>query len=640
MLDKKRRLIQKISSNRNDVTEIDSSNYHLESVLISQLLDLSRSEISLPNLAKKIINVMHQHMVLNNTPMALWCIDSQNKLHTFSTKGLSYETKKTHSKTIRYDIDAWYFLKRNASYSDNADLQRTYRTDFYLEKTAQHLLGINFWSETSDLEFKLDTPFFNNLLGMVNLILLKVLQYEVQKQESIMQKEEMRHLKMEDLSQKKNYEALLRHQASYDDLTSLPNRFYGYKELERAIASSAKQKKKIAILFIDLDEFKQINESLGHNVGDALLKTLAQRYLPLMQKTDTIVRLGGDEFMIILRELNHDKYAEEMAQKCQKLILHAFKLESQELYISSSIGIAYFPEHGLDAKTLMRNAEAAMYQSKVRGRNNWTVFVNTMAELVTNRIRIKSELRQVLKRDELYICYQPIINSANNQVLAAEALLRWNSATLGNVMPDQIIPIAEETGLIVPLGYWVLKKVCSQVKKLKEITDEPIKIAVNISTIQLKQKDFVDQVKKILEATEVSPDSLIFEITESAFIDDSKLILSQLNRLNEMNIHCSLDDFGMGYSSLSYIRSYPFKSLKIDKVFIQSIDTSSDDLSLVNSIITMSRNLKLVVIAEGIETSKQLELLRSMNCDMVQGWYFSEALSSDDLLVYLHNHCT
>ena len=286
----------------------------------------------------------------------------------------------------------------------------------------------------------------------------------------------------------------------------------------------------------------------------------------------------------------------------------------------------------------MRNAEAAMYQSKVRGRNNWTVFVNTMAELVTNRIRIKSELRQVLKRDELYICYQPIINSANNQVLAAEALLRWNSATLGNVMPDQIIPIAEETGLIVPLGYWVLKKVCSQVKKLKEITDEPIKIAVNISTIQLKQKDFVDQVKKILEATELSPDSLIFEITESAFIDDSKLILSQLNRLNEMNIHCSLDDFGMGYSSLSYLRSYPFKSLKIDKVFIQSIDTSSDDLSLVNSIITMSRNLKLVVIAEGIETSKQLELLRSMNCDMVQGWYFSEALSSDDLLVYLMNY--
>lgn len=284
----------------------------------------------------------------------------------------------------------------------------------------------------------------------------------------------------------------------------------------------------------------------------------------------------------------------------------------------------------------MRNADTAMYQSKSNNKNNWTVFVSSMGEIASNRLRIKTELEQVLTRDELYLFYQPIISLKENKMVAVEALLRWNSKTLGHVLPDQIIPITEETGLIIPLGYWILKKICFQVKEWHSATGKKLKVAVNISTVQLKQKDFVNKVKLIIKDAGIDPGLLIFEITESVFIDDSKFMLSQLNRLNEMNIHCSLDDFGMGYSSLSSLRSYPFQSLKIDRAFIQGINTNNNDLSLVNSIIAMSKNLKLSVIAEGIETKEQLDLMRAMNCDMVQGWYFSVALSSEQFLLYLN----
>lgn len=442
---------------------------------------------------------------------------------------------------------------------------------------------------------------------------------------------------MEDVSQKKSYEEMLKYQATYDNLTNLPNRVSGVNKLERAISKAHSGKKKLAVLFLDLDEFKQINDSMGHAAGDLLLKALSERYLTIIRQTDTLARLGGDEFMLIVEHLNQSADAECVANKCQEACFKPFTIESRELYISSSIGIALYPDHGRDAKTLMRNADTAMYQSKMKGKNNWTVFNNAMAEVATNRIRITSELRHVLDRNELSLYYQPIIDVKNNKVIAAEALLRWHSASLGHVMPDQIIPIAEETGLIVPLGYWILKHVCSQLREWQILTGKELKIAINISTVQLKQKDFINKLKLILQEEQIAPESLIFEITESAFIDDSKLILSQLNQLNEMNIHCSLDDFGMSYSSLSYISSYPVKSLKIDRVFIQRINSNNNDLSLVNSIIAMSRNLKLAVIAEGIETEEQLELVRSMNCDMVQGWYFSKALPGEEFLSYLND---
>lgn len=442
---------------------------------------------------------------------------------------------------------------------------------------------------------------------------------------------------MEDITQKKSYEEMLKHQATFDNLTNLPNRLYAFNKLERAISKSHLNNQKLAVLFLDLDEFKHINDSLGHAAGDSLLKALSERFISVIRQTDTIARLGGDEFMMILENITQDSDAERIAKKCREACFQPFTIESQELLVSTSIGIAIYPDHGKDAKTLMRNADTAMYRSKVQGKNNWTVFQSSMIEEESNHLRIKAELHQALIRNELYICYQPIIDLKENKVVAAEALLRWQNTTLGQITPDQLIPLAEETGMIIPMGYWILDKVCSQAKEWQFITGTKIKIAVNISTSQLKQNDFVDKVKLILKRTKLSPDSLIFEITESAFIDDSKFILSQLNKLNEMNIHFSLDDFGVGYSFLKYIQSYPFKSLKIDRVFIQGINTSHNELGLINSIITMARNLKLLVIAEGIETAEQLELMYSMNCDMVQGWYFSKPLRGDKFLFYLMN---
>lgn len=440
---------------------------------------------------------------------------------------------------------------------------------------------------------------------------------------------------MEDISQKKGYEAMLKHQATYDNLTNLPNRFYGHNKLEQAIAAARKSKKKIAVLFVDLDEFKNINDSLGHAAGDLLLKILSARYLSVIRQTDTIARLGGDEFMMIIENLNHESDAERIADKCLEVCAQPCMIDSAEILISASVGIAIFPANGQDAKTLMRNADTAMYRSKARGKNNWTVFHEGMADSATNHIRIKSELNKALIREELSINYQPIINIINNEIIAAEALLRWHSPHLGQVPPDQMIPIAEETGLIIPLGLWILKNACIQAKEWQSIAGKPLAVAVNISTIQLKQKDFVSQLESILHKTGLPPELLILEITESAFIDDSEFVLSQLNQLNAMNIHCSLDDFGMGYSSLSYIRHLPFKSLKIDKAFIQGIHTNTNDLSLVNSIIAMSRNLKLSVIAEGVETVEQLELIRSMNCYLVQGWLFSKPLAKEKFISFL-----
>lgn len=442
---------------------------------------------------------------------------------------------------------------------------------------------------------------------------------------------------MEDVSQKKSYEEMLKHQATYDHLTNLPNRSYGVRKLERAISKACASEKKLAVLFLDLDDFKQINDSMGHAAGDMLLKALSARYLSVIRQTDTIARLGGDEFMLLLENINNISDAERIVLKCREICLCPFKIESLELYISFSIGIAIYPDHGIDAKTLMRNADAAMYQSKMKGKNNWTVFANTMTDTATHYLSIKAELPQVLARNEFYLCYQPIIDTKDNTIIAAEALLRWNSQSLGSITPEQIIPMAEETGLIIPLGYWILKRVCAQIKEWQLITGRNIKVAVNISPVQLKQRDFIEQLKSILKEAEVHPESLIFEITESAFNDDDKIILSHLNQLNKMNIQCSLDDFGMSYSALEYIRSYPVKSLKIDRVFIQSINTNNNDLNLVSSIIALSKNLKLEVIAEGIETEEQLDLIRTLHCDLVQGWYFSKEMTSDKFLLYLIN---
>lgn len=618
MLDKKSPLVGPLKLK--SLPSEEPSIHSIEQGMLRNLLELSRQELDDALLKTNLLFLLNQHHLLKNKIIALWHVDKENNLNFIASQHVNDNLKKHFCTRMQYEDNSWCFLQIKVS--TTSAHQNLIQTDVYLERTSRSLLGISFWFETEDVSHKLHTPFFKDLFTLLNLVVVKVF-YK-------------RSLNKDIERQKRDYEALLRHQASYDTLTNLPNRFHGFTQLERAIATAQENNYKLAILFLDLDEFKQINDSMGHTVGDLLLKILAKRYLTLMRPVDTLVRLGGDEFMIILGEFLQQTYPEELAQKCQEQCLRPFKLEEEEFFISSSIGIALYPEHGKDAKTLMCHADAAMYQSKMRGRNNWTVFINNMMDAASHRMRIKTELYQVLNRDELHLCYQPIINIADEQVVSVEALLRWHSTTLGTVSPEQIISIAEETGLIVPLGYWALNKVCFDLKEWQKQPKKTIKVAVNISILQLKQDDFIEQVQSILTRAEVSPETIIFEITESAFIDDSALVLERLNQLNQMGIDCSLDDFGMGYSSLNYLRSYPFKSLKIDRVFIQGIDSNENDLNLVKSMVSMAKNLKLSVIAEGIENAMQLKLLSAMNCDLAQGWYFAKALSNKDLLLFLN----
>jgi diguanylate cyclase (GGDEF)-like protein len=615
----------------NVLIEHADNGYQLENWLISQVLNLTRQEMSLSLLGKKIIGILEHHPLFAKIPLALWLIEENQVIQLVTVRQLGPRAKDTLKAELYIPPNERQFIIHHCCADTSSFATPRVRTDVYLDCSRHPILGFSFWSESSLLERQLNAPFFCTLFSLISLTLVNnIIRTQLNKETEV-----RRQIQRRLMEQEKQGELI---HAAYDALTNLPNRLYGYNDLERSIAASAKAKKKLAVLFLDLDEFKQINESLGHSIGDALLKILAQRYLAIMREFDTLVRMGGDEFMIILRDLTDKKYALHAAKLCLEVSLQPFKLESQEIYISSSIGVALFPEHGTDAKTLMRNADAAMYHSKLRGKNKTTIYAPRMSEHAAYQLQMKAELYQALSRDEFYLCYQPIIDLHTNQVFAVEALLRWNSPLLGHMMPSEIIPTAEESGLIVPLGYWVLKTVCAQLKQLQAAVRAPIKMALNVSTVQLKQQDFVVKVGEIISNAGISPESLIFEITESVFIDDLKFILAQLNQLDAMKIHCSLDDFGMGYSSLSYVRNYPFKSLKIDKVFTQRIDINQDDLSLVKSIISMSRSLKLVVIAEGIESETQCRLLRSMNCDMVQGWYFSEAVVFDELLVYLSKH--
>ncbi|KTD30599.1 EAL and GGDEF domain-containing protein [Legionella israelensis] len=440
---------------------------------------------------------------------------------------------------------------------------------------------------------------------------------------------------MEDITQQKSYEEMLKHQATYDTMTNLPNRITGHTKLEQSILSAKNNKSKLAILFIDLDEFKPINDSFGHAIGDLLLQQLSSRILNCVRRADTVARLGGDEFMIILDNIQHPKDAEGIAKKCLKSCSEPIVIEANQLSVTASIGIAIYPDHGKDAKQLMRHADTAMYKAKADGKNNLQIYNNKMADMVINETYLKYELQNAIQKNELCLHYQPVIEVNNHTVIAAEALLRWHNHHLGYISPIQLIPLAEETDLIMPLGNWILETACRHAKSWQK-AGKPVKIAVNISYLQLKHPSFITQIKQVLNRTQLNAEDLILEIAESSLIDNSPQILKQLKKLNEMKVNCTIDDFCIGYSSLSYIRSYPFKGLKIDRSYIQSLQqTSKNDFSLIHSIVSMSRQLKLKVIAKGVETLEQYQLIRDLNCDLVQGYYVSKALNDTQFLKWL-----
>jgi diguanylate cyclase (GGDEF)-like protein len=419
--------------------------------------------------------------------------------------------------------------------------------------------------------------------------------------------------------------------ANYDALTGLANRTLLRMRLTTAIDSARMAWKKVAVLLIDLDHFKVINDSLGNLAGDALLKEIAQRLKDNVRDCDTVARLGGDQFLVMLAELESETAAEQAAERIMKAVSAGFNHEGVALNATCSIGISVFPDSGQDCETLIRNADAAMHCAKEDGPNRLRFFAEEMKSSALERLTMESDLRKALERGEFYLDYQPQMDIATGRVTGLEALLRWKHPELGLVPPGKFIHVAEGCGLILPIGEWVLKTACRQVKLWQDEGLPAIPVAVNVSAVQFRQEGFCDLVSAVLHDTGLAPKYLELELTESLLLSNEDVMFRVLSQLKSMGVYLTIDDFGTGYSSLSYLRQFPVSKLKIDRSFINDVPHSASDVAIATAIISMARHLNLKVIAEGVENEKQLAFLRTQRCDQMQGYYFSKPLSATDL---------
>ncbi len=434
---------------------------------------------------------------------------------------------------------------------------------------------------------------------------------------------------VEDITDRKVAEEQVQFLAYYDALTGLPNRTLLQDRLSKAIASARRRKDKVALLFLDLDEFKTINDSLGHSVGDLVLKEVAERLKRWAREQDTVARVGGDEFLIVLTAVKEVADAAVAAERLMNTIAAEFVVQGHSLGISCSVGISIFAEHGRDGETLIKNADAAMYCAKDSGRNNFRFFTKDMNAQVVERLTLENGLRLALDKKELFLVYQPQIEIATGRIIGLEALLRWQHPVLGLVPPDKFIRIAENSGLIMPIGEWVLRTACSQARKWQEEGLLAVSVAVNVSAVQFRQTGFCELIRRVLHETGLAPQYLELELTEGLLLSNADVMFSVLQELKALGLKLAIDDFGTGYSSLSYLKQFPVGRLKIDRSFIRDIAVNPDDAAITTAIISMAKSLNLKVIAEGVEDEEQMSFLRAHQCDEIQGYYFSKPLAVD-----------
>ncbi len=429
--------------------------------------------------------------------------------------------------------------------------------------------------------------------------------------------------------------------AHYDAVTGLPNRLLFKDRINQALEHASRHKAQLAILFIDLDRFKLINDSLGHTSGDCLLQAVGDRWSQALRTTDTITRpgeegitiarMGGDEFVILLPDIKNDLDAGRVAHRIVETLSKSFIIDQQELFITASIGISLCPTDGNDFETLVKNADAAMYRAKDQGRNRYQFYTAEMNARAMDRLKIETRLRHAIEQDELLLNYQPQIDLQSGRIIGMEALIRWHQPEIGLVSPADFIPLAEETGLIIPIGEWVLRTACRQTRVWQEEGFVAPRIAINVSARQFYMEHLPDQIAQILAETGLNADQIEIELTESVLIKNVDVAINNLHRIKKMGIQISIDDFGTGYSSLAYLKRLPIDILKIDQSFVRDLTNNPADAAIINSIITLAHSLKLRVIAEGVETEAQLKFLKSHGCDEAQGYYFSRPLPVDQI---------
>jgi diguanylate cyclase (GGDEF)-like protein len=434
---------------------------------------------------------------------------------------------------------------------------------------------------------------------------------------------------VQDVTEFQRAQERLNYLAHYDTLTGLPNRLLLQDRLNLAMAEADRRDRVVAVMFLDLDRFKIINDTLGHDVGDALLKSVAERLTTCVRAGDTISRLGGDEFTVILANVAHVDDVARVAQKIIDSFAPPFNIAGRELFMSTSIGITLYPFDDDKLDSLLRNADAAMYHAKEMGRNTFQFYTAELNRRTAKRLQLETALRHALERNELLLHYQPQVNLKTGKIIGAEALLRWQHPEMGLIPPLDFIPLAEETGLIVPIGEWVLRTACRQAQAWHRAGFPRFQVAVNLSGRQLQHRDLAKLVKKVLKETGLNPRHLDLELTESLLMHNTGETLAAMEELHTHGAAFSMDDFGTGYSSLAYLKRFPIDTLKIDQSFVRDIPTDPDDAAIAQAIIAMAHSLGIRVIAEGVETAKQLAFMRAHQCDGMQGYYFSKPVPAE-----------
>jgi diguanylate cyclase (GGDEF)-like protein len=431
-----------------------------------------------------------------------------------------------------------------------------------------------------------------------------------------------------DITERRKAEETIRRLAYHDALTGLPNRALFEDRLRLALAQAQRSRQMLAVMFLDLDRFKLVNDTIGHAGGDQLLKDVAADLSEIVREGDTVARIGGDEFIFLLTGLGKAEDAIIVAERILDRLRAPRLLGKQEFRVSTSIGITLFPRDAGDAESLLRHADTAMYRAKERGRNNYQFYTPSMETSLLDRLSIENDLRHAIERQQMLVYYQPVVDTASGRIVGSEALLRWQHPERGIVSPDQFIPLAEESGMITEIGEWVLHAACTQNKAWQHPGHEPLWVTVNVSARQLESEGLVLAVLRVLRETGLPPHCLRLEITEGAMMKNVEPIIAMLEDLHDMGVGIAVDYFGTGYSSLSYLKRFPITTIKIDRSFVGDIVTDANDAAIVTTVITMAHNLHLKVVAEGVETQEQLEFLREHACDEFQGYLISPPVTA------------